>query len=476
MGIVPTGELTTTEQRIVDAFGDGSWVEAADGDESVRAEVLAGLLLRGAVPVDGAVPALRLRGARITGTLSLTFATVSSVIQLDDCLLDGSPDLSGAITRSVELTGCVLPGVTMRLAHVDGDLRVSDCTVTGTLMLKNAHVAGALSVSGSTLSNPGGRSLDAGGLVIGGGLFGHRGLRTEGEARLVGARVDGGLRVEGAHFTNPGGVALCADGLVTSRMLFQQVRTEGELQLRGARVSGEINLRDAHLDAEDKAVRGRGLSTGELFLTPASVRGLVDLSWASVGALRDSEATWPSRLRLDGLTYDHLIPFTAVDARRRCAWLARDIDGYRPQPYEQLAAYYRRLGDDHEARLVLLAKQRARRATLPPPTRALGYLLDVLVGYGYRSWLAGVWLSVLLAAGTAVFLRTPPEVIDLEYAPRFHAFIYTLDLLVPVDAFGLRTAYDPQGWTVWVAYGLIASGWILATALITGVTRSLRRE
>jgi hypothetical protein len=290
--------------------------------------------------------------------------------------------------------------------------------------------------------------------------------------------VDGGLLLEGARFENPGGVALCLDDLVTNRLSCRDgFTTHGQLQLRGAQVSGELNLFDAHLHSTDRAVRARGMQAGELVLMPAEVVGLVDLSRAHVGALRDAVARWPAAMRLDGFTYDHLLPVgPAIGVRARCRWLALDTQPYRPQPYEQLAAYYRRLGHDDDARRILLQKERRRRHELHPLGRTGGYLLDALVGYGYRPWLAGAWLALLVAAGTAVFSTWPPAPIDPEHHPHFAAFVYTVDLLIPIGAFGLRGAYDPSGGTQWVADALIAAGWILATALIAGVSRSIGRE
>jgi hypothetical protein len=474
---VQTGDLSQAERAVRDAFGHGHWTDLSGADDPVvRAEVLASLLLHPAEPSDGEVPALRLRGARITGVLDIAFGTVTAPLQLDACTLEGGPDLTGASTRSVELTGCTLPGLSARLARVEGDLRVSGCRVRGCLLVKNATVTGSASLSASHLANPGGRAVDGGGFVVGGGLVGRRGMRAEGSIRIIGARIEGGVLLEGARISNPGGVALCADELITTRLLCSHLDADGEVQLRNAKVSGEASLHGAKLRAGVKAVRARGLSAAELFLTPASVQGMVDLSRARIGALRDSAATWPPLLRLDGLSYDHLIPFDDVDARRRCAWLTRDVDEYRPQPYEQLAAYYRRLGHDHDARRVLLAKQRVRRSTLRLPARAGGHLLDLLVGYGYRPWLAAVWLLVLLGAGTTVFHSHPPLALDPGHQPHFDAFVYTVDLLIPIGAFGLRAAYDPAGWTRWVAYALIAAGWILATALVAGVSRSVRRD
>jgi hypothetical protein len=247
--------------------------------------------------------------------------------------------------------------------------------------------------------------------------------------------------------------------------------------MRGAQVSGVVNLWAARLHAPERALRARSLTAGELVLVPGRVSGLVDLSRAQVGALRDSEDSWPDQLRLDGFTYDHLLPAgRPVDVRGRCRWLNRDAESYRPQPYEQLAAYYRRLGHDDDARRVLLAKERRRRRTVHPLARTGGYLLDGLVGYGYRSWLAGLWLAVLVAIGTGVFSAVPPVAIDPAHRPHFTALVYTVDLLIPIGAFGLRTAYDPVGGTRWVADVLIAAGWILATALVAGVSRRIGRD
>jgi len=470
------GDLTAAERRITTAHPHGEWVDLAGAH--LRAEVIAGLLLNTQRPPAAVMPAVRLRAAQITGTLDLSFADITVPLHFDDCRFDQAPILTGASTRTVQLTGCTLPGLEARLLAVRGDLRLNSSTVTGLLTLENAAVTGTLSLSASRLSNPGGRALSGGGLVLGGGLFGRRGLSVEGEARLIGARIDGGILLEGATFSTPGGAALCLDEVVTNRLACSEgFSTDGEFKLRNAQVTGEFNLWGAHLRGPDRAVRARGLRAGELSLNPASVEGMVDLTRVQVGALRDRSDAWPAQLRLDGFSYDHLLPVgEAIDVRARCSWLTRDADAYRPQPYEQLAAYYRRLGHDDDARRVLLAKERRRRATLHPVRRAGGYLLDALVGYGYRPWLAGVWLVVLVAIGTAVFGARHPVPIDPAHRPHFSALVYTVDLLIPIGAFGLRSAYDPVGATQWIADGLIAAGWILATALVAGVSRSLGRD
>lgn len=526
MRVVHPGDLSEVESRVWAAYPGGEWVDVrvapedvdagpgADGDPEagagpgvggdpavdgedgragsaggasaggaasrveLRAAVLAALLQGRPEPVDGRVPALRLRGARITGRLALSFGRVDVPVHLEDCEFDAAPDLTGAAVRTLELHECTLPGLQARLLEVAGDLRLADCDVTGCLMLENSSISGSFSIGGSRLRNPGSRALSGGGMNVGGGFFARRRVRAEGSVRIIGAHIAGGLFCEGASLSHPDGAALCADEVVTTRIVCADgFSCEGEVQLRGAQVSGEVNLYGAGLWAKGKALRARGLVAGELILAPAQVSGLVDLSRARVGALRDSRATWPLRLRLDGFTYDHLLPLgepIGVGARR--TWLERDADTYRPQPYEQLAGYYRRLGHDDDARRVLVAKQRRRRRTLAPQARLAGYVLDAVVGYGYRPWLAAGWLSVLLAAGTAVFTVRPPQAMDPAHQPHLDAFIYTLDLLVPIGAFGLRSMFTPVGGTRWMAYALIVAGWILATALIAGVSRSLRRD
>lgn len=58
----------------------------------------------------------------------------------------------------------------------------------------------------------------------------------------------------------------------------------------------------------------------------------------------------------------------------------------------------------------------------------------------------------------------------------FSAVTCTLDLLIPIGAFGLRNTYASTGAPQWLAYVLIATGWILAAAVIAGITRAVRRD
>ncbi|MFJ7045025.1 hypothetical protein ACIQVC_16670 [Streptomyces sp. NPDC101112] len=125
---------------------------------------------------------------------------------------------------------------------------------------------------------------------------------------------------------------------------------------------------------------------------------------------------------------------------------------------------------------MLLAKQRHRRAMLPLHTRVWGYIQDATVGYGYRPLRAGLWLTTLLACGALFFSTHPPAPLEAEKAPPFNAVVYTLDLLVPITAFGQDVAFAPRSTGQWLAYALTAAGWILATTVAAGISRAINRQ
>src|ERR1700761_4337533 len=110
--------------------------------------------------------------------------------------------------------------------------------------------------------------------------------------------------------------------------------------------------------------------------------GIAELSHLKVGALTAHPDSTPKGIRVAELTYDTLT--SMLPAEQRIRWITSTRSGYLPQPYEQLAASYRRLGHDADARTVMLAKERHRHAGLSLPSRLWGYLQEVTIGYGYR--------------------------------------------------------------------------------------------
>ncbi|MER6951812.1 hypothetical protein ABT294_48135 [Nonomuraea sp. NPDC000554] len=106
----------------------------------------------------------------------------------------------------------------------------------------------------------------------------------------------------------------------------------------------------------------------------------------------------------------------------------------------------------------------------------VGVVHDVTAGYGYRSWLAGIWLVAFLAAGGAYFLASPPPPLKPAEHPDFNALAYAFDLIIPMIDLGQTGAWNPHGLDQLVAYVLILVGWLLTVSVVAGITRVLVRD
>ncbi|MFR9791332.1 membrane-associated oxidoreductase [Streptomyces sp. MB22_4] len=485
-------DLTPAELRVRDAFPLGEGVDFREGDDddpalgaawgperTVRAEFLRELLLAGPVREDRTA-GLKVRGARITGRLDLKYGTVAHAVRLRHCHFEQAPDLYGARMLALVLSDSVLPGLTAGTLRADGTVRITCCRVTGPVRLQGAKVAGAFFANGAHLGTPDEDPEEA---VL---QLNHAELATDvwapglvahGTVQLNGAVVGGQVNLNDAVLDAPGGTALHAEVLAVGTDLHaMRLRARGRVNLSGARIPRQLNLAHARLSNPDgHALRASSSVIGELWLRSAApIQGTVNLRRAQFDMLHVLPEVWPDRVQLDGLSYRVLTPH--LPAEQRLPLLEREPDGYLPYLYEQLTTAYRTVGDDAAARTVQLAKLRRHRGTLPPYARLWGYLQDAAVGYGFRPMRAAFWLLLLLCTGTLAFTLHHPPALKPSEAPAFNPLFYTLDLLLPIIDFGQESAFAPRGGYQWLSYLLIALGWVLATTIAAGVTRSLNRQ
>ncbi|SNT45547.1 hypothetical protein SAMN05216276_104521 [Streptosporangium subroseum] len=579
-------DLSDAERRVWEAFPHGEEVDFTTGkpdeddpavgavwgmERTVRARVIAALLMSEEVPRSHRIPAIRIKGARITERMNLAYSTICHSARFLSCFFEQAPGLYWARCQQMSFKGSHLPGLSASNVHMDGHLRLDGCVatgllelrgaqlagsltmnrariftlgmaidcdriqtgrglsakglhatgqvrlssarvigamvldgarltdtrglpldldglvadgsvlcrgmaVTGMVSLRNARVTGPFSFTGTTIDHPGQMAFRGSRITAEGGLYLGDGFTATGTVRLADSRIDRELSLKGAHLTHPDGHALQAAELqVEGSIDARGLTSEGRVNLSQARIAGSLDLTDATLSAPGgQALAARQLEARELYLRPKQTpEGDVDLRHARIGVLYDAPGTWSPRCQ-NGLVYDALDPMLSVT--QRLTWLKDDLDGYVPQPYEQLAAVYRRLGHDVDARTVLLVKQRRQRTKLPWHARAWGWLQDITVGYGYRPIRAGLWFLILLITGAVVFTLNNPPRAELGKGPTFNAFVYALDLLFPLIDFGQEKAYQPTGGGQWVAYGLVIAGWVLATTIATGITRALSRQ
>jgi hypothetical protein len=176
-------------------------------DRTIRAHVIAALVTGASTAQAGSTRGLRLAGARISGPLTLAGAAVNQVTDFEQCLFDARIDLSEATTRSFRLRGCFLSYLEGRRITLRGEFAMQDCRLER-LSLYAARVT-EVTVSRTTLANPGHTAFNADLLTVEAAMFCHD-MHVEGLVRLPGAHISGYLRIDGSHLANPGGLVLQA--------------------------------------------------------------------------------------------------------------------------------------------------------------------------------------------------------------------------------------------------------------------------
>jgi hypothetical protein len=202
-----------------------------------------------------------------------------------------------------------------------------------------------------------------------------------------------------------------------------------------------------------------------------------------VRVYKDSSETWPTEVRLNGFAYESITAGETdvrIKVKDRLRWLQLDKSEYLPQIYDQLASAYRKAGWAADAERVSIAKERRRRVQLNPLGKVWNLVLDGTVGYGYRTWQAGIWLLVLLVVGTALFSGVYAGQLSPLHAaaeqPSFNPFLYTLDLLLPVINLHQNEAWNAHGPAQWFVLAFRIAGWILTTAIVLSLSGILKRE
>jgi hypothetical protein len=381
-----------------------------------------------------------------------------------------SMELDGAcLTRR---KGFALRGHGLKVGH---DLSCAAIEMpNGGMVLFAATIGGQVWLNGSQITaNDGEYAISAPMLRVTGGVYGPD-MKAQGGVNLFSASV--GESVSLGESTLVGGLrhALRAPGAVLQGDLdLHNTHIRGLIDLSRSSVAGRIRLTGAAFEQHDIAtVDLTNAHIGHLSMAGiAQQPDVMDLRDATIRIIEDRSDQTPARLELDGLAYEYLRPADPVEDRLR--WLSHG-DASQPQPYEQLAGHYRRLGHDQDARTVLLARHRARRRGLTLLAKTASLFEDITTGYGYRPTRALAWFLALVVTVTAVFAANPPVPVGTTARP-FHPLAYAFDLVLPILDLGQERAYSPTAGTQWVAWTASLIGWLLATAIIAGITRRVTR-
>jgi len=281
----------------------------------------------------------------------------------------------------------------------------------------------------------------------------------------------------------------------------------GAVRLRGANIGGQLSCTGAGLrndsgpalDAHGLQV-GQDMSLSDGFTAAGSGDGVtLDLTGARVGGALafDSKQLVHKpdshrRLALDGLTYAGVPQL--IDVRGWLDLLRDATPSYGAQPYQQLAAGYRALGDERQAREILIAQRDDQLARTGPGSWEWlwGRITRVTLRYGYKPWRALLFLAavVVLSCVLAVALglngalaQTDKTATPGRPCTVLQQVSVGLDLNLPVGTSVARADCDlTKNSASATAAWLTAAGWVLrllawafAALFIAGFTSAVRK-
>ena len=395
-----------------------------------------------------------------------------------------------------------------------------DFRALGEVRIVGAVITGDLSCRGGRILNRGGDALSADGITTTGSINFNRSFRAIGRVRLIGATIKRDLSCRDGHFLNHAGEALSGDrARIDGNIYFDgRFKSNGIISLPAIRVGGDLYFWNAEFCgtsttgfmAENAVIDGKFIWKG----IEQAAGTLLNLTHARVGQLADDEASWPMQgnLFLNGFTYS-VIAEGPMSAVYRLRWLRRhNPHPFFPQPYEQLAQVFRKVGHDEEAIKIAIAKEDARLkySQLDWGTWLRQWFMKYIVHYGYkphhRALALGTlfivlgWVVFQVGYGFDLFSPTRERVyMDQSYIqshivpeayPGFNSFIYSLDAFIPFvdlhqDAYWLPNANHTCSISglqlscgallrnyLWIHIGM---GWVFTTLFAVGFSGLVRK-
>ena len=464
----------------------------------------------GGVPVGSAYSRARSGGTAV----SAPRLSVGAELTLEgSCRVAGGIDLSMSELSSLSVgsqSSLQTPGrTTLDLTNAEllSALTIGPgAAVQGTLRLTGARIHGRLTLSGTSLSAPEGRTLVAaqGALVEGATELQDR-HATGGRLRFSNSTL-GSVFAPGAQLLNPGGLTLSLhQATVKGSVDFMEgFKSEGLLDLNRSTIEGRLECDGGTFTCPGPAKGneyGHAIEAisatvrGGIHMASASISAGVDFTNATTTFLVDDPGNWPPRFVISGFTYDRFDQprgggtSPAWDHAVRCTWLSRQA-AYDAGPYEQAARVFRQHGYTSGAKAILIAQRRHARRTISGkwalPRRALDTAFSVTVSYGYRPgrvlWLLAVLVVLVtgsllvpsaqaaMRASSSETVYTPQGILSApgaaspakddpatSAAPQatadacgngqvlcFNPFLYAVDTVIPLVSLDQRSTWHPD--------------------------------
>ncbi len=372
----------------------------------------------------------------------------------------------------------------------------SNAVFEGPVDFGSAQIGDVLVADGAAFKNPeNGASFNS--MKVGHTAF-FRKVVFAGAVDFVSAQIGSVLEADGAAFKNPETQANFNSMKVEQTAFFKKVVFEGPVDFVSAEIGGNFELNEAKFrNKQKRATFYRMKVAGSVYFADAQFSGSADLTQANFAALYLSRAVFSGSLDLQAMTYKeiHADPDNERRSHELLLRLAEQAD-YSADVYGALEQFFTRQGYGGDANKAFIADKRRQRAGyLHTPVWSgnllarvgslltclegllawLGsVLLDGLVGYGRRPWLAMIPCAFFVGFGCVLFSPEKMELQKPDDAPRVYScFWYSLGLFLPfVDLQADKVWKPKQNQTFLRNYMRvhILLGWILIPLVLAALT------
>jgi hypothetical protein len=296
-------DLNEAETQLVDCFTmgnpclfetpPGALVGMNDGafsedSNKIRSEVIQELLLSPPEVAPGKSVKLILLGANISGKLDFGCGSLIPFL-FQKCVFDSTPNLNDSKADFVGFVDCLIPGIELSRATVNGPVWFQGTRFFGAVRLDGSSVLGDVDFRRCSVKNSdthgGSLSVSMQGLKAQGNVYLSNKFECEGGINAEGVSVAGKLICENSKITSPRGMALLLDH---SDIKFgfhgTGLSLKGSLSAHHAIVGCQFSLRDAKIsEVPKKALRlDHVVVSGSIFMDRAIMEGEVDLHGVEV--------------------------------------------------------------------------------------------------------------------------------------------------------------------------------------------------
>ncbi|SFP30831.1 hypothetical protein SAMN05660464_2707 [Geodermatophilus dictyosporus] len=472
---------------------------------------------------------LVIRGADITGTLNLDYASVPFPLVINHSRFNRPLTARHACVKYLSLASSHLPGVRLDDSVIDSWVVLDESVVAGYVSAIQLR-AGLFSATRMELKAEGGRALILDRANIQGSVY-FDGLKsTQGELRLTSARIGGSLTIAYGTLRTVGKVILNLErAKVSGNVYLTELNARGRINLASAQLDGLLTWTGATIRAvdhevkglEDIAVYGQYLQVSTLWLRGIrEVRGSLYLAAAQIGSLvvdpNPPDRQLPGPLMAIGCSIRDMHGIIREDRRAAASWLS-SVDSklsHITQPWHEFAAVYERIGQTSDARWMRWQAAKLTTRHAPWYTKLARWPYGALVGYGYYPLVAAAWLALtlivtatLVAGSRASFAPTNPASAQLVQSsppqnpgvapeapgptvtgetacseinpayPCLDPILYAIDSLLPPGTAGQAGAWRVISTDWWSgSFAVLRTfAWITTALLLAGVTGLLRK-